>query len=347
MTLSLSRPAGALALALCAASGLPVRAQPAPPATLYIGGIQSQGYVVGGALKGSGLQRYDGGSTWTHLGWNTPRVVGVAVDPARPDTVYLASGNGVLRTYDAGRSWRVTTDWRVTEVQDVAVDPHDPAHVYLASGYGVWRSEDHGDTWAEANAGLPPPGNTYTETIEADHVRPGRLLVGTQDGVYVSSDGARSWRRVGGAGLEVLDLNQSASEPDRWIAATQGHGLLLSSDNGETWRPGPRALARHTVHAVAIDPFDADRMAAVGWDTGVYLSENGGRSWRRRGDSLPTDRFYEAVYDANVPGRLWVATLEEGVFTTDDQGRTWRPQGLDGTLVFDMFFAPPSASAAR
>ena len=349
MTRLLARPA--LALALWAAAGGPAaQAQPgpsAPRATLYIGGIQSQGYVVGGALRASGLQRYDGGTTWTHLGWNTPRVVGVAVDPARPDTMYLASGNGVLRTYDGGQSWRVTTDWRVTEVQDVAVDPRQPAHVYLACGYGVWRSEDHGDTWTEANAGLPPPGNTYTETIEADRTRPGRLLVGTEDGVYVSTDGARSWRRTGGAGLEILDLNQSHSEPDRWVAAAQSHGLLLSRDGGETWQAGPRALADKTVHAVAIDPFDADRMAAVGWGTGVYLTENGGRSWRRRGASLPTDRFYEAVFDANEPGRLWVATLEEGVFTTSDRGRTWQPQGLDGTLIFDMVFVHPPAPGPR
>jgi hypothetical protein len=79
----------------------------------------------------------------------------------------------------------------------------------------------------------------------------------------------------------------------------------------------------------------------------VYLTENGGRRWRRRGAGLPTDRFYEAIFDPNVRGRLWVATLEKGVFTTDDEGRTWQPHGLDGTLVFDMFFVHPPASAAR
>ncbi len=331
-----------LLLALCGAA--PVHAQSSPPSTLHIGAMQSRGYVVGGRIQAGGLQRFSGDSTWTHLGWNTPRIVGIAVDPVRPDTMYLASGNGVLRTYDAGASWRITTDWRVTEVQDVAVDPHDTAHVYLASAYGVWRSDDHADSWTQANVGLPPPGNTYTETVEVDRSRAGRIIVGTQDGLYVSTDGARSWRRTGGAGLEILDLNQSVSDPTRWIAATQGHGILRSSDGGETWRPGPRDLAQKTVHAVAIDPRDATRMVAVGWDTGVLLTENGGRSWRRRGDRLPTQRFYEAIFDANIPGRLWVATLEEGVFTTDDAGRTWQPHGFGGSMVFDMFFVPPHSS---
>ena len=85
-------------------------------------------------------------------------------------------------------------------------------------------------------------------------------------------------------------------------------------------------------------------MVAAGWDTGVVITTNGGRSWRRRGASLPVQRFYDAIFDANVRGRLWAATLEKGVFTTDDDGRSWQPQGLDGSLVFDMAFIPPPAS---
>lgn len=314
----------------------------AQEATLFAGLIKSKGYVVGSELVASGLHRYGGGdSTWTHLGWNTPRIVGITVDPARPDTMFVASGNGILRTRDGGQSWRLTTDWRVTEVQDVALDPNAPDHVYLASAYGVWRTEDGGASWTESNDGLLPPGRIYTQTIEVDRTTSGRVLVGTEDGVYESTDGARSWHRIGGEGLEILDLQQSRSDPDVWIAAAYRGGLLHSSDGGHTWMPGPDVLAGHSVHAVAIDPDDADRMAAVGWGTGVVVTEDGGRTWNRRGDALPVDNFYETIFDANVPGRLWAATLEEGVFYSDDLGRTWTPAGLYGTLVFDMLFVYP------
>jgi photosystem II stability/assembly factor-like uncharacterized protein len=313
-------------------------------AQLFASLIKSKGYVVGSKLMSSGLHRFGGDSTWTHLGWNTPRVSGITYDPARPDTMYLAAGNGVHRTYDGGQSWRLTTDWRITEVQDISLDPRAPDHVYLASAYGVWRTEDGGASWTEANDGLLPPGSTYTQTIEVDHAQRGRVLVGTEDGVYESTDGARSWRRVGGADLEILDLQQSRTDPDVWIAAAYRNGLLLSSDGGRTWAPGPDALAEHSVHAVAIDPTDADRMAAVGWGTGVYVTEDGGQTWTRRGDTLPVDNYYETIFDANVPGRLWVATLEEGVFYSDDLGRTWTPAGLYGTLVFDMQYVYPAST---
>ncbi len=315
-------------------------------AQLWAGLIKSKGYVVGSKLTASGLHHFEGDSAWTHSGWNTPRIVGITYDPARPDTMYLASGNGILRTHDGGESWRLTTDWRITEVQDVSLDPRAPDHVYLASAYGVWHTEDGGETWAEANDGLLPPGNNYTQTIEVDHTQAGRVLVGTEDGVYESTDGAKSWHRVGGEGLEILDLQQSRTEPDVWIAAAYRHGLLLSNDGGRTWSPGPDAIAGNSVHGVAIDPTDASRMAAVGWGTGVVVTEDGGRTWTRHGDTLPVDNFYETVFDANDSGRLWVATLEEGVFYSDDLGRTWTSAGLYGTLVFDMVFVYPASAAS-
>ena len=314
------------------------------PARLWAGLIKSKGYVVGSELTASGLHHFDGDSAWTHVGWNTPRISGITYDPARPDTLFLAAGNGVLRTHDGGASWRLTTDWRITEVQDVALDGRAPDHVYLASAYGVWRTDDGGASWTAANGGLLPPGRNYTQTIETDRTQAGRVLVGTEDGVYESTDGARSWRRVGGAGLEILDLQQSRTDPDVWIAGAYRNGVLLSRDGGRTWQPGPDLLAERSVHGVAIDPTDASRLAAVGWDTGVVVSEDGGRTWTRRGETLPTDDFYETVFDANTPGRLWAATLEEGVFVSDDLGRTWAPAGLYGTLVFDMAFVYPSHS---
>ncbi|WP_420454316.1 WD40/YVTN/BNR-like repeat-containing protein [Rubrivirga sp.] len=326
----------------CAQTGAS-RGGTAEPAQLWAGVIQSKGYFVGATLTQSGLVRFEGDSTWTHHGWNTPRIVGITYDPARPETVFLASGNGVLRTRDGGDSWRLTTDWRITEVQDVSLDPNAPDHVYLASAYGVWRTEDGGDTWAESNSGLLPPGTHYTQTIEVDHSQAGRVLVGTEGGVYETTDGARSWRYVGGGlEVEVLDLQQSRTDPDVWIAATYRDGLRLSADNGRTWADGPAALEDASVHGVAIDPTDARRMVAVGWGTGVHVTEDGGRTWTRRGAALPTDNFYEAVFDANVPGRIWVATLEEGVYHSDDLGRTWTSAGLYGTLVFDMTYVYPA-----
>ena len=330
----------------CTAVPASVRAQEPlePPAAMYAALIFSKGYVVGSTLTASGLTRADvdaaGDTTWVHLGHNNPRVNAIDHRPDDPRTFYTAAGNGVHRTTDGGASWRIVTDWRVTEVQDVAVDPNAPANVYLGSAYGVWRSADGGDTWTESNDGIPV-GETYIEALDVDRTQAHRVVAGTDDGVYVSEDGARTWRQAGGDGLAILDLRQSATAPDVWLAATFRNGLLRSTDNARTWeRVGPQDIRDKSIHGAGIDPFDEQRMAVAGWDTGVWVSDDGGRSWRQRGRGLPIDDFYELTFDANVPGRIWAATVEEGLYYSDDMGRTWTDAGLTGTLIFDLGFVP-------
>ena len=324
-----------LALLIGALLRPPATAQ--QPSVLHAGLIKTQGYVVGAPLVASGLQRFDGGETWTHLGWNIPRVSGLAYDPTNPDILFLACGNGGLRSLDGGRSWRITTDWRVTEVQDVAVDPNEPTLAYLATAYGVWATTDRGETWREANDGL---SKKYTQAVAADRTHARRVFAGTEGGLFVSEDGALSWTQVA-AFEDVLDIQQSPTAPQTWLAGTQNDGVLTSSDGGRTWQPArQRTLRQATIYAVAIDPNDASRMAAAGWDTNVLISTNGGRSWKQRGKRLPTPHFYEIIFDPNVPGRLWAATVEKGIFYSDDLGQHWTPAGMDGTLVFDMIFIP-------
>lgn len=325
-----------LLLLLLAAAARPGQAQEG--AVLYAGLIKSKGYVVGSPLSASGLHRFEGDTTWTHLGWNTPRIVGITYDPRNPDILFLASGNGCLRTMDGGASWRLTTDWRITETQDVSVDPNRPDHVYLATAYGVWRTTDQGETWAEASHGIPSPSSTYTDAIKVDRTQAGRVLAGTWGGLYLTTDGAQSWTPVGPRDVPIHDLHQSPTNPSVWIAGTLDKGVLLSDDGGLTWRFARGRIAEQSIYGVAIDPLEARHMAAVGWDTGVYVTTNGGASWKRHTRGLPSPHFYEVIFDANIPGRIQAATVEEGLYLSDDDGRTWQSAGLYGTMIFDLIF---------
>jgi len=307
----------------------------AQPLRLYAALNKSKGYVVGSKLSASGLHRLEADTAWTFIGWNSPRISGVAADPATPSRRYLAGGNGVLVSQDGGRSWRIPTDWRVTEVQDVAAEP---GRAYAGSAYGVWRSEDGGRTFVESNMGIPVMAR-YTQDIEVDASRPQRVLAATDGGVYISEDGARSWRRAG-AEMPIYDLTQSATNPRLWYAGTSGHGLFRSEDGGVTWAAVAPRFRTTTFMSVTVDPRDARRVAAASWGQGLLVSTDGGRTWTARTRGLPTPNIHNVLFDANRAGRLWVATTEAGVFTTDDLGRTFRYAGMNGTLVFDLAFLP-------
>lgn len=312
---------------------LPVMAQTQPK--LYAGLVKSKGYVVGSKLAASGLHRYDGDQTWTHMGWNMPRVSAITQDPNNPDIIYLACGSGAARTRDGGNSWRMTTDWRVTETQDICVDPNAPQHVYLATAYGLWATKDGGETWQETNSGLP---KRFTQSVEVDRAQAGRVFAGAEGGLYLSTDGAAHWSLVGPPGVTILDLEQCASAPNVWLAATQDRGVLRSQDNGNTWEFAKGSLAQTVIYAVGIDPRNPKNMSAVGWGAGVMVSADGGATWQDRSAGLPVRNCYETAFDVNQAGRLWVATFEEGIFYSDNFGRTWTDAGMHGAIVFDLVF---------
>ena len=316
-------------------------------ATLYTAVVEAQGYVVGAENAPSGLHRRGPNADWAHLGWTNVRNFGVAAVPGRPDTLFLAAGNGVLRSTDGGASWRVTTGWHITEVLDVVASPHEPERVYIASAYGVWRSPDLGETWTEVNNGIPAPQATYTPAVAVDQQQEGHVVAGSEAGLFRTTDAGAHWQPVGPRDVPIRDVQQSAANPSLWLAGTQDHGALVSRDGGKTWQALGCGASEETVFAVAADPTAPQRVAVAGYQTGVYVSDDAGASWRRA-EGLGDDRSIHALaFEPGGEGRLWAGTLGAGVFHTGEAvaGR-WTRSGLDGAVVWDMDFVGNRASAS-
>ena len=79
-------------------------------------------------------------------------VMGLAVNPARPRLV-LASGPGVLRSTDGGRTWSQALSLDAG-AGPVAWSPSNPAIGYVVGlDRSLWRSDDFGATWTVVAAG--------------------------------------------------------------------------------------------------------------------------------------------------------------------------------------------------
>lgn len=318
-----------------------------PTAKLHVSVVEQESFIaVGGEKDGAaGLYRHVADTSWTHLGWGNTRNFGLSSVPSEPGSIFLACGNGVLRTLDDSASWTVTTNWEITEVLDVVVDPNAPTHVYAATAYGVWHSPDKGETWTEVNSGIPAPQATFTPTLAADQRRSGHLVVGSEEGLFRTTSGGASWKPVGPQDVAIRDVTQSAANPQLWLAGTEEDGVLRSRDGGDTWSFVESDVEMETIYAVAVDPTDADRLAAAGFEGGVYVSENGGDTWRRSG--LVDRRIHALTFGVGDSGRLWAGTLGEGVFYTERNEDRWHYAGLDGAVIWGMeFFNTPSTDDA-
>jgi photosystem II stability/assembly factor-like uncharacterized protein len=152
--------------------------------------------------EGSGLYRSaDGGETWTELTAKAPQNglpsgllgrVGIAVAPSNPYVVYAmieSEANGELwRSDDRGKTWRMVSDNpeindRPFYFTDPRVDPSDPDRIYALSG-PLMLSTDGGESFERIAEGV----HGDFQAMWIDPLNPSRVLVGSDGGIFASSD---------------------------------------------------------------------------------------------------------------------------------------------------------------
>lgn len=123
------------------------------------------------ALVCHGVYRSDdGGANWQNISIHTPQssslnlvetfedggtIRKMIIHPNNPDTIFLATSKGIIRTKNASSSitqvsWELVkeddTPDKTREFRGLAFKPGNPGVVY-ASGKDIFRSDDDGDTW--------------------------------------------------------------------------------------------------------------------------------------------------------------------------------------------------------
>ena len=263
---------------------------------------------------------------WRSIGpYRGGRSCAVTGVPGQPNLFYFgATGGGVWKTTDGGRSWENISDgYFGGSIGSIAVAPSDHNVIYVGGGektvrgnvsfgYGAWKSVDAGRTWE--HIGLDKSRHISRIRIHPDNpdvvyaAVMGNLFAPNADrGVYKSMDGGKSWNKVLYANeyAGAADLCNDPSNPRIMYASTwriqrtpyslesggEGSGLYKSTDSGETWIEitGNKGLPTGTwgISGVAVSHVDGDRVFALieNEKGGVYRSDDGGETWMKTNDS--------------------------------------------------------------
>jgi photosystem II stability/assembly factor-like uncharacterized protein len=311
-----------------------------PKHDAYLSAAVNKSYVIGSKIVTvGGLRLRDENGEWQHLGINDHSIYAVSFDPRNHDVFYTAALNGALRTLDGGKSWRIMTSWDITEPKDICVDPNSPDTVYLGHPGGIATSPDQGATWLRLEEGLPDRGK-YTQTIEVDRTKAGRVLAGCEKGIFLTENGAKSWRQVLATDETVDDIQQSPHDPDVWLSVTQSAGAWISSDGGITWENLPGVPSSSALYNIAFDATDPQRLAIGSYTYGVLTSEDGGTTWTERNAGLPEPHHVWRVGIDPDNGQLYASVYQTALFASDDFGRTWKNSGLKDSAVHSFVFLP-------
>lgn len=313
-----------------------------PEYDLYISAKVNRDYVVGSKIVTlNGIFKRTGAGEWQHLGDNDTFITATQFDPRDHNVIYTTSNSGLWRSLDGGVKWRLCNDWTMTEARDVAVDPNAPDHVYVAWPDGVAVSTDRAQTLVRKENGLPPRGK-YTQVLTIDRTQAGRVFAGCEQGLFLTENGADSWRCVLPTTDMVDDVQQSPHDPKFWIAVTQSAGAWTSHDNGLTWHKLSGVPDEHALYNVTFDVTNPARLAIASWTYGVLTSEDGGATWTERNAGLPEPHRAWRVA-VGPAGKLYVSIADKMIYISDDFGRTWRADSLEGSSVNQFLLVPKVA----
>lgn len=191
--------------------------------------------IVTMGVKGSeiNISRNDGISQW-------PAIVALAESQKMPGVYYAGTDDGTVQmTKDGGKTWvNITKNLPGFPaghafVSEVVPSRFDAATVYVTvenhrlNDYDpyVWVSTDFGATFTKMVSGL---NGEVVRTLTEDTRNPDVLYVGTETGIFLSLDKAKSWRRLK-ANFPTVRVDELTIHPrdNALLVATHGRAIWV------------------------------------------------------------------------------------------------------------------------
>jgi photosystem II stability/assembly factor-like uncharacterized protein len=202
--------------------------------------------VSGGAASGI-FRSTDGGLTWQRLKQGLPTgLVGriaLAVGPTNPSHVYalVEATQGMLwDSKDQGDHWAKVSDFHGLSARPfyfslLHVSPVDDRKLFFSS-FLLLRSDDGGKTTTPIDRGV----HVDHHALWIDPQNPDRMIQGNDGGVYVTENGAKSWRFLNNLPIEQFYMVSASSgdSPYMLCGGLQDNNAWCGPSSGV---PGPGA----------------------------------------------------------------------------------------------------------
>ena len=334
-----------------------VSGEPGGGATFYFGAVD------GGVWKTS-----DAGTVWNPVFDNQPvaSIGALEVAPSDRTVIYvgtgesdirsdLATGDGVYKSNDAGRTWKNVGLKETRQISRIVVNPRDANIVYVAAlGHayapnperGIFRSTNGGETWEKILDRGPAVGAADLAIAEDEprvllaamweaHRPPWSTyapLAGQGSGLFRSRDEGKTWQQLSGNGLPAAPWGRSAvaiargSGGRRMYAAIDAKeaGLYRSDDGGDTWtrvNKDQRITSRAWYFScITVDPNDPDVIYIP--NVALYKLADGGKDLTIVRGAPGGDDYHQIWIDPANSLHMALAT-DQGTTVSLDGGRTW------------------------
>jgi photosystem II stability/assembly factor-like uncharacterized protein len=260
------------------------------------------------------------------------RVAAVAGVPGNPNIIYVgAAGGGMWKTIDGGITWRaIWNNMPTGSIGAIAVAPQNPNWIWVGTGEGNPRND-----------------------------------VITGRGVFFSSDGGASWKRMG---LETTGqipvVLVSPADANTVYVASIGHawganadrGVFRTTDGGKSWQKILSVNDTTGASDLVMDPQNPKVLYAGMWQvtrhpwilesggaaSGIYRSTDGGDTWQKLSAGLPPGlmgRIGIAIAPSNPSHIYALVESKSGVlWESRDGGNRWTKVSDDRSIQARPFY---------
>lgn len=189
-------------------------------------------------------------------------IVSLAESSVKENLLYAGTDDGLIQVSEDAKTWRKIDKFpdvpENTYVSDICPSKFDENIVYAAFNNllrddfkpYVMKSLDKGKTWKSISNNLPMNGSVHT--IEQDFVNPDLLFVGTEFGIFCSTNGGEEWLPLknGLPTIPVRDIAIQKRENDL-VIATFGRGFYVL-DNYSPLRETNKEILNKEAHIYSI-----------------------------------------------------------------------------------------------
>src|SRR5688572_18689096 len=273
----------------------------------------------------------------------------IAVHPSRPDMIYIGTNNyGVMVSTDAGKSFTPTNvGFSGRFANAILADRETPNRIYAstintATGGGFFFvSNDNGESWRPSMRSMPSRLITYA--IVQDTRDANLIYLGTNLGVYRSTDRGNSWAPVWAPSTPVKKAAPkkgtkrqraapvAARKTPRGTAdetvlhaqeALAAIGYNLGTPDGKAGANTTSAVKRFQTdrHLPVTGRLDSITLAALG------VSTSAGPAETDKADLILADAVHTLVHmvdaDSGQPGFL--AATNNGLYRSLDPSKGWQ-----------------------
>ncbi|HQY66042.1 MAG TPA: hypothetical protein PLD38_02070 [Pyrinomonadaceae bacterium] len=333
-------------------------------------GIPSQPNVFYIGLNNGGVWKTtDAGRTWKPIFDDQPTgsIGDIALAPSNPNVIYvgsgeglqrpdLATGDGMYRSRDGGKTWAHLGLRDGQQIASIAVDPKDENHLFVAvlghpygpnEERGIYRSTNGGDTFDRV---LYKDENTGAMQVEFDP-RNSQIVYadlwagrqgpwengawqGKESGLFKSTDGGSTWTKLSGGlptieqGLGRIGFTISRSNPSKLYATVDANpkfaGIYASNDSGENWslvNGDPRLWGRGSDFAeLRVHPTDPNTIFVA--NVSSHKSTDGGKTFTSFKGAPGGDDYHRIWINPDHPDVMLFAT-DQGATITVNGGESW------------------------